>query len=275
MPSRSQQGRGIAVAVMSTVAVLGASIVVLIVVMAQGLSLPRPPQLPTAGGGEQGDERGAPGAGEEPSDEPSPVGIRTPTADDPEALTTATVPGWKGVAVEKRGMAYDIPDSWFAEAPGVLVGFTGEKDDVHVGVGGSAVYGARQGPCYSYTPSPGRAGISTMGEVMDTAEGARQLAELWATLGYRNDKGDPELSVGSPEPFAANGLTGHTVTVEVQAPEFDCYPERAVVQVVSFLSPAGDDVFNLVAHADTAGAQAPEAPEQTLGRMADSLRPLP
>ncbi|GAA1761306.1 hypothetical protein [Streptomonospora arabica] len=264
----NNQGRGIAVAVMSTVAVLGVGVVVLIVLMFQSISLPQMPQMPAAGGGGDGGEGGSGTAS--PSPKESPVTIATPDSDDLRAVTAELTPGWQGVEVEERGIAYDVPEAWFVESPDLVSGFT--DDGQGVGMGGSAVSGAREGPCYSYPPAPGRAGIAAVGQVADTAQTAAETADTWAGLAYSNEEGRAEVSATEPVPFAANGLVGHQVTVEVQAPEFDCYPTQAVLRVVSFLSPAGDDVFNFIVFADTAG---PLAPEVDLDTMTASLRPLP
>ncbi|MUL42144.1 hypothetical protein FZ103_13305 [Streptomonospora sp. PA3] len=267
VPFRPQQGRGIAVAVMSAVSLLGVGVVVLVVIMAQGLSVPSLPDMPAAGGGGDDGDGGA-----SASPEPSPVAISTPTADASEALVPAITAGWKGVAVEEHGVAYDVPETWFAEPPSVVTGFTGDGDSDGVMMGGSAVYGARQGPCYSYPPDPGRSGIATVEGAADTAQTALGTAKKWARLGYSNENGAAELSAGPVVAFAANGLTGHQVTVKVQAPEYDCYPRQAVVRVVSFLSPAGGAVYNFIAFADVSGPLAPDS--GVLDTMAASLRPM-
>ncbi|GAB3449412.1 hypothetical protein GCM10027570_23850 [Streptomonospora sediminis] len=270
VPYRPQQGRGIAVAVLSTVAVLGVAILALGVVMFQG-GAPVGSLLPAVGGGE---EAQADGPSPSASAKPEPVDIPTPTADAPAALTPATVAGWKGVAVKERGIAYDVPGTWFVEEPGVISGFTAGDgdDDAMVGMGGVAVYGARKGPCYTYPPKPASTGISAMGEVTDTAQTAKDTAAAWAKLAYSNKGGDAGVTVGEAVPFAANGLTGYQATAEVQVADEGCYPSQAMVRAVSFLSPAGDDVFNFIIYSDTAGEAAPEI--SRFDAVVASLRPL-
>ncbi|RNL80650.1 hypothetical protein [Halostreptopolyspora alba] len=59
-------------------------------------------------------------------------------------------------------------------------------------------------------------------------------AELWAEGMY---EGASDIDVGTPESFSANGLDGHEVTAEIDARSRECYPETAMVRVVSVEAP--------------------------------------
>jgi hypothetical protein len=227
------------------------------------------------------DPSGLPTASDaEPSASPSetPVPVSTPTADDEAALTAASVDGWKGIAVEDRGIAYDVPADWFALSPGVITGFEEEDPDApfgyspRVAMSGAAEFGAREEPCYDYAPSPGMAGTSGAGEAVDTAELSGFLAGEWASAAYDNDSGAAEVEVGATEPFTANGLEGHVTTATAAVAERPCYPEAARVTVATVLAPTGDDVYSLIVYTDTAGDQA--VPEDTVAAITGSLRPL-
>ncbi|MDA0562763.1 hypothetical protein LG943_00180 [Streptomonospora sp. S1-112] len=267
---RQGQGRGVAAAVLSVAAVLVVGIVVLTVVMLRGALPSGLADLPGAGGAP------APSASASPS--PTPVELSTPTADAPEALTDATVANWKGVAVPDYGIAYDVPQAWFAADPGVITGFEEPDPDAPFGysptvaMSGVAEFGARQGPCHTYPPGPGTSGISGEGEPADTAQTAPRVAEAWAVAAYGNDNGDPEVSLGEAVPFAANGLTGHQVTATVKVPEFECYPGEAQVRAVSFAAPQGGDVYHFVVYADASGDEGPNLAD--VDTMVSTLRPL-
>ncbi|MFC4566021.1 hypothetical protein ACFO4E_29555 [Nocardiopsis mangrovi] len=267
-PSGPATGRGMAMAVGTLIGALSVAIIVLAALYLRDVDL-------FAGSGEAA---GAAPASPSASTDASPVPVTTPTADDAGALTDATTAGWKGVAVEDRGIAYDVPGDWYAHSPGLTVGFEEEDPDApfgyspRVAMGGAAEHGAREEPCYDYPPAPGMSGTSSAGEVVDTAELSLFLAGEWAEAGYGNDSGEPEVEVGETVAFTAGGLGGHRTTATARVAEHPCYPEEAQVTVFAFLAPSGDDVHSLVVYSDTSGGQA--TPSGTVDGILSSLRPL-
>ncbi|MFC3999512.1 hypothetical protein ACFOVU_26605 [Nocardiopsis sediminis] len=268
-PNGRAGGRGMAMAVGTLIGALSVAIIVLVAIYLRDVDL-------FTGSDEAAGADAA--ASASPSADASPVPVTTPTADDPEALVEAATAGWKGVAVEERGVAYDIPDDWFAHAPDLTVGFEEEDPDApfgyspRVAMSGAAEYGAREEPCYDYPPAPAMSGTSGAGEVVDTAEMSMFLAGEWAEAGYGNDSGEPEVEVGETAEFAANGLEGHRTTATVQVAEHPCYPAQAQATVFAFLAPSGDDVYTLVVYSDTSGDQATSS--ETVDGIMSSLRPL-
>lgn len=213
-------------------------------------------------------------ASEEPqSPEETERSEDTENEDDPEALTEATVDGWQGVQVEERPLAYDVPDDWVVESPGMSRGFEEEDPDAPFGYSptvmksGVATYGERDADCPGYPPLPGSVGTSAMGESTDTADSATALAQEWAASGYEDDS---QIDLGDPVSFSASGLEGHDVTAEIEVASQECYPETAMVRVVSVTAPDADDVYNLIIYADTSGAAAPDT---DFNQVVSSLRP--
>jgi hypothetical protein len=138
---------------------------------------------------------------------------------DSQALTEAGLEGWQGVAVRPRPLVYDVPRDWVVASPGMMYGFEEEDPDAPFGysprvmMSGVAYWPQSDPECEDTGPSAGTVGTSGMGDVVDTATGADGVAREWADAAFEHDGGDPELSVGEPEPFEANGLEGHMVTV--------------------------------------------------------------
>lgn len=236
--------------------------------------------------GDQGPAEAAPSPTTTAESEPDPPSESPPSQDateagneqsDSQALTEATVEGWQGVAVRRRPLVYDVPGDWVVESPGMMYGFEEEDPDAPLGystrviMSGVAYWPEADPACEDTGPDSGAIGTSGMGEVVDTAAGADGVAREWADAAYEHDGGDPELSVGAPEPFEANGLEGHAVTVDVTPEPADCYPESAQVRVASVDYPEEDDVYNLIVYADTSGPLAPDGDD--LDTMLTTLRP--
>ncbi|NEE03103.1 hypothetical protein [Phytoactinopolyspora halotolerans] len=172
------------------------------------------------------------------------------------------------VVAERRPLAYDVPGHWTVESPGVITGFEEEDPDAPfgyrptVGMSSVASYGERGGDC---TLAPAKAGTNGMGEAgFDTEAAAQGVAVMWAEAAYGDGDDKPECQLSGPEPFEANGLSGHYVEAEVTPVPHECHPEDALVRVASFDSPDGDDVYNLIIYADASGALAPEASDLDL-----------
>jgi hypothetical protein len=185
------------------------------------------------------------------------------------------IDGWQGVRNSKRPIAYDVPPDWIALSPDVHVGFEEPDPDASFGyaprviMSGAAEYGRRR--CGGDSWPRARVGTSGMGEVVDTAKGAKVMAIEWAEAAYDSDDGDDaQLDVGDPEPFEAHGLRGHLVRVDVVPGPDDCAPEHAHVRVASVHVPSEDDVYNLILYAPTSGDDVVDA--RTIDTIFSSLR---
>jgi hypothetical protein len=119
--------------------------------------------------------------------------------------TTATIPGFQGVAVPSRGIAYDVPSSWQIDSVTQVRGFDDGKGDRISGVG-TTIDGQNYCPVSNRTIS-----FVSRPQSTDAAAAAAEVGRLTANLGYRGNTG-----FGSTSPVALttqSGITGQAVEI--------------------------------------------------------------
>jgi hypothetical protein len=222
---------------------------------------------PEDGADEQPDDQH--GEGSEPEDDGA-------AGDEPDADAAGVDDGsTQEVVGERRPLTYDVPASWTVADPGVITGFEEEDPDApfgyspKVGMSGAATYLERGGDCGLVSGKVGTNGVGEAG--FDTEIAAQGTAMLWAEAAYGLGDDEPEFQLSDPEPFEANGLTGHYAVADVTPVPHECHPEKAQVRVASFDSPDGDDVYNIIIYADASGDLAPDPDE--LDSIISSIRP--
>lgn len=159
----------------------------------------------------------------------------TPTTQS-SAVIAAVLPGYQGVAVASRGIAYDVPVGWTVDSPSVIRGFEGETG--RISGTGTAVDGE------DYCGENNRA-LAFVSRAQDTdhAATATEFGASTAEIAY--DSSGWTRRVTGPEPLTTrSGITGWMVeTSGNQTPDpAECSTEYSIYTFVF----AGTDTSGLI-----------------------------
>jgi hypothetical protein len=216
----------------------------------------------------------APGAGQAGSPGPAGTGGAAPATPGPSAVTKVRpkVRGWTGIGSTKYRMAYDVPPSWQANDPGVIIGFEDRQAKILAAMSGSAEY--KKGYCPS-SRSSARAAAGFNGYVDgDLALVAKDAARKWAVAAYRPDNGpDPTVTLTTPRRLRVGGLRAVRVTANAAVRSRDgCDPPRGLAHAVALSGRGESKTTVFVIWADQSVSDA--AADADLRKMIRSLRPL-
>lgn len=224
----------------------------------------------------------APAAGSEGSGSPgeagpvetagaAPAGPGGPSS-APATKVRPKVRGWTGVGSTKYRLAYDVPTSWQANGPDVVIGFEDRRSRVLAAMSGSAEY--EKGYCPGRRSSA-RAAAGFNGHADDDlASVAKDAARKWAVAAYQPDDGpEPTVTLSAPKRVRAGGLRAVRVTANatVHSPD-GCYPPRGLAHAVAVPGRGKSKTTVFVIWADQGVSDA--ATGADLRKMIRSLRPL-
>ncbi|WP_040794231.1 hypothetical protein [Nocardia higoensis] len=121
------------------------------------------------------------------------------------AATAAVLPGFQGVAVESRGIAYDVPADWEIDAPSVIRGFEGDGGRI------SGTGTATAGKDYCGANTRALTYVSRSQEA-DQAAAATEYGTSAAELGYDSSGWDRRATAPAPL-TTSSGLPGRMVEI--------------------------------------------------------------
>ncbi|WP_280504149.1 hypothetical protein, partial [Nocardia farcinica] len=143
------------------------------------------------------------------------TGRPTPTTRS-AAVTAALLPGYQGIAVESRGVAYDVPEGWVVDSPSTIRGFENEQGRI------SGTGTAAEGEDYCGENNRATSFVSRS-DVPDLAAAATEWGDSTARIAF--DSSGWTRRVTGPENLTTrSGLTGAMVeTTGPQTPDpADC-----------------------------------------------------
>ncbi len=183
---------------------------------------------------------------------PPPSAITTPPIRTP-ATTAAVLPGYQGVEVASRGVAYDVPAGWTVDKPGIIRGFEG--DGGRMSGTGTTVDG--QDYCESSTRTVTFVHRSSQ---EDPATAAAEVARRVAEFGFEGPEWGRRTSPASPV-TTLSGITGQmSETSGTWTPESaECASTRFSVYTFAFPGPQHPMlVLTIAADREVAGEVTPE-----------------
>ncbi|WP_157101294.1 hypothetical protein [Nocardia shimofusensis] len=200
-----------------------------------------------------------------PSAAPATTGRNTTTAPatttQSSAVIAAVLPGYQGVAVDSRGIAYDVPVGWTVDSPSVIRGFEGETGRI------SGTGTAVDGEDYCGENTRTLAFVSRAQET-DHAATATEFGASTAEIAY--DSSGWTRRVTGPEPLTTrSGITGWMVeTSGNQTPDpAECATEYSVYTFVFPGTETPGLILTLAADRGVPGEVSPEQAREIFGTV--------
>ncbi|MBF6170256.1 hypothetical protein [Nocardia blacklockiae] len=185
-----------------------------------------------------------------------------PTTAQQGSTTAAVTPGFQGVAVPSRGIAYDVPAGWKVDKESMIRGFEDGKGNRISGTG-TAVDGQ------DYCPSSNRTtAFVSRSERPDLATAATDVGRMAATYGF-NSPPDTAATPASPL-TTGSGIAGQLVETSGSWHPDDpaCTTTRFSVYTFAFPGPQNPMlVLTIAADRGVPGEVTPEVARQIFGSV--------
>lgn len=173
----------------------------------------------------------------------------------PPSLTAPILPGFQGVAVPSRGIAYDVPLSWTVSPEGVIRGYESARGRI-TGRGP-----ASDGDDYCGTATRSLAFV-TRTDAPDTASAATEIGAAIADIGYQGSRWGRQATSATPL-TTLGGLAGHLVeTSGTQQPDDPACPTDFSVYTFAFRLDRELLVLTIGADRGVAGELSPARAQQ-------------
>ncbi|MFD6463953.1 hypothetical protein, partial [Streptomyces roseolus] len=178
----------------------------------------------------------------------------------PRSTFPPAIPGFQGVAVSTRGIAYDVPAQWEVDSPGTIRGFENSAGD-RIGGTGTATEGE------DYCPETSRAlSFVSRPDPTDAATAAAEVGRLAAKVGFEDLSGGETTM---PVEFGtATGILGQLAETSGLRHTPGCTGDRYSVYTFVFPGPQHPLLALTVSAArNTPGEITPEVVRQILSSV--------
>jgi hypothetical protein len=202
---------------------------------------------------------------------PPPPPAPTPMPSSDQMSVAPVVPGWKGVAWPKFGVAYDVPPAWQPK-PGSRIGVGNDLTRDNESMGAYSIY--MENYCRESRSSYRAVAGLTMSKERDNTAAGTTMVQNWARFGFSGHSGPPRVAMNPPTPVKVDGGKRNATLVSAMVTPAESTPcGSPTVFISTVVLPTDGGSAMLLGVADQG---IPEAvPPDDVNRALTSLRWLP